>query len=511
MHDSHQTVSLPLVLSNLRRHRVVVVMTVLLAVGVSLALSAAADPRYTAKSVVGFNDESADLQALGTPASPNFQPDKLAAAQAERITRPDVIARVRERVRTDMTANEIQDAVSTQVEAASNLVSITVEADSAELAAALANGFAAAIRADTRDRSVQRYTAAARVARRKARKLKGQSNLARRVILEDQASRLLTLATLARPVDVVRTAEPPSSPSSPKPVRNAILAGLIGLILGVGIAFFRETLDRRLREPADVEEALGLPVVGVVPTAALGGTPLLTAKGKEPTEIDVEPFKILRTNVGYLSMDDTVRVVAVTSPLPEEGKSTVAVGLAWAEAKAGRRTLLVDCDLRRPTIAGRLGFASRPGLSDYLVGDAAPADVLTTVELGTSSFSNGAAGAQLTCIPAGRSVETHAELLASPRFREFLAQVSQVYDRVVLDTAPLLPVSDTLGLLPHVDAILLCTRIGQTTRDEALAARTALEHLPTKATGLVITAADRGSRPYYVGSYAYDRVAQEVG
>jgi succinoglycan biosynthesis transport protein ExoP len=507
MHDATQSVSLPNIFALLRRHLLLITLTVMLAVGASLGLSAATDPTYSASSQVGFNDDSADLQALGIPASPSFQPDKEAAAQAERITRPDVISQVRKDLRIKLTVDEIQSAIKTQVEVASNLVSIKAEADTGELAAALANRFAAVIRDDSADRSKARYRAVATTSKRRAAKLKGEKNAARRAVYEDQANRLLALADFAKPVDIVRSATVPDAPSSPKPVRNAVLAGLLGAMLGIGLAFLRQAFDRRLREQADVEQHIDAPVLGFLRTAALGKTPLPVGDRKRLTkDEDIEPFRILRTNIAFLAGDRSVKTVLVTSPLPEEGKSTVATGLAWAEAMTGRRTLLVDCDLRRPTVASRLGLDTSPGLSDFLVGDAEPGDILRTVDTGTGG---GGDVPQLVCITAGRPVANHAELLESDRFRAFLEQVGEVYDRVILDSAPLLPVSDTLALLPQIDGILLCLRLGQTTRDEALAARATFEHFPTKPVGLVLTAADTGTSPYYVGSYAYSRPAAE--
>jgi capsular exopolysaccharide synthesis family protein len=506
MHDANQSVSLPNIFALLRRHLLLITLTVMLAVGASLGLSAATNPTYSASSQVGFNDDSADLQALGIPASPSFQPDKEAAAQAERITRPDVIDEVRKDLRIKLTTDEIQSAITTQVEVASNLVSINAEAETGELAASLANRFAAAIRDDSASRSKARYRAVAKTSQKRAAKLKGDKNAGRRAVYEDQAARLLALAAFAKPVDIVRSATVPSAPSSPKPVRNAVLAGLLGAMLGIGLAFLRQAFDRRLREQRDVEDHIDAPVLGFLRTAALGKTPLPAGGKKRLTkDEDIEPFRILRTNIAFLAGDRSVKTVLVTSPLPEEGKSTVAAGLAWAEAMTGRRTLLVDCDLRRPTVASRLGIDTVPGLADFLVGDAEPGDILRTVDIGTSRGD----APQLVCIPAGSPVPNHAELLESDRFRGFLEQVSQVYDRVILDSAPLLPVSDTLALLPQIDGILLCLRLGQTTRDEALAARATFDHFPTKPVGLVLTAADTGTSPYYVGSYAYSRPAAE--
>lgn len=495
MNDASTSITLPALYAVVRRNAAIILFTIGLAVGTSVALSAATDPVYEARSAVAFNDNSADLQALGIPASPDFQPDKAAAAQAERITRPDVIAEVRRTLRVDLSVQEIQDSVSTQVDPASNLVSIIVEAPTADLAARLANGLAAAVRDDATDRVKARYREGGRAAQRRANRLKGDRNLARRAVFEDQAARLLALASFATPVDVVRTAEVPEGPSSPKPVRNGVLAALLGAILGAGLVFLRQTFDRRLREVDEVREQIDLPIAGFLTTRALGHVAFPGSGDKKPKEQDTEAFRILRTNVGFLDPAGPPKVVLVTSPLPEEGKSTTASGLAWAEAVASRATLLVDCDLRRPTVAKRLGLPASPGLTEFLAGEAEPADILHTVDAGD--------GAKLVVITAGGHTSNHAEMLVSERFREFLAQVSDVYDRIVLDSAPLLPVSDTIGLLPQVDAVLLCLRLGQTTRDDATAARNALDRFPDATVGMVLTAADKSQRPYYAGSYAY--------
>lgn len=492
------SVSLPAVLAVLRRHRLLIVLTVLLAVSISLIISATTDPAYKADSVISFNDQSNDLQVLGTPAAPNFEPAKQAAAQAERITRADVTDRVRRRLGESKSTGDLQDSISTEVQADSNLITITAEGSSGGDAAELANAFAAAVRDDTTQGTRSRYRAAAEGAQRRADRLKGVKNAARRAVFEDQASRLQALATLSKPVDIVRAAQPPADPSSPRPVRNALLAAVIGLILGIGIAFLRHVLDVRLRDPDDVEDAVDLPVVGLLRTKALGQVPLGMNGGSPPGEEDVEPYRILRTNIAFLSSDTDIRLTLVTSPLPEEGKSTVAAGLAWAEAAMGRRALLIECDLRRPTIAARLGVTPAPGLSDYLLGEATPSEILRTLP---AAESGEAPAQELVCIPAGRPVPNHAKLLESARFRSLLADVRGVYDRVVLDTPPLLSLSDTLALLPQVEGILVCLRLGQTTKHEALAAKTVLERFPKKPVGVVLTGADKRSTPYYAGYY----------
>jgi Mrp family chromosome partitioning ATPase len=305
------------------------------------------------------------------------------------------------------------------------------------------------------------------------------------------------------------SASVPSSPSSPKPVLVAVVAGIAGLLLGLIIAALREAFDRRLRGPKQIEADLGLPIVGHVREDALGSSPGST-NGKPPiTELDLEAFRILRTNLEFMTPGKSIKTIAVTSALPEEGKTTVATSLAFALAVAGRRTLLVECDLRRPMLSQRLGVARSPGLTDFLAGTAQPQDVVRALRVGLRrNGGNGAnaadgvnTGGGLACISAGTRTERPTELFGSEEFRQFVAEVRDVYDTVIFDTAPLLPVADTLQMLPAMDAVLVCLRASRTTRDQAIAARSALGRLPERPAGVVLTGAR--DRHDYSGYYPY--------
>jgi Mrp family chromosome partitioning ATPase len=166
-------------------------------------------------------------------------------------------------------------------------------------------------------------------------------------------------------------------------------------------------------------------------------------------------------------------------------------------AVAGRRTLLVECDFRRSVLASRFGVDPAPGLSDYVAGGLKPDEVLRTVEVEGREAVD-----VLPLIPAGEDVFQPTELIASQRFKQFVQKVTRAYDLVVFDSAPLLPVGDTLELLPQMDAVLLCVRLEQTTRDQTRAAKQALDHLGDKPTGLVITGLHRGGPDDYYGYYS---------
>ncbi|MDO9407672.1 polysaccharide biosynthesis tyrosine autokinase [Patulibacter sp.] len=496
MDESPNSVPLREYLDVLRRQRALIIGIVIVALVASVVFSLTRQVTYTAVAKVGFNDQSQDLQALGTPAAPAATPEKAAAAQATTITGAEVAERVRAKLRLTTPASELQSKIQAVVEPASNLVDITAEAGTAQLATDLANAFAAESRDLIAQQTSARYTAAARDLQRTAARLGDGADAVTQATYLQQITRLQGLARLARPVDVVEAAERPDSPTSPRPVRNGVLALVLGLVLALVAVFLRQALDRRIRDVADVRGLVDRPVLGTIKGDALGKSPSATGGKEALSDEHLEAFRILRTNVGFQLADARAQVVVVTSPLPEEGKSTVSTFLAHVEAASGRRTLLVDCDLRRPTVASRFGLQAEPGLSDYLQGLAEPEDIIQTVP-------GGAQGGELVCIAAGRSVPDPAVLLASERFRTFVAEVSAAYDYVVIDTPPLLPVGDTLEIVPHAAAVLLCLRRGQTTRDQAAAAVEVLGRLPDRPTGIVLTDARDEGFAYYAYSHAY--------
>jgi len=249
----------------------------------------------------------------------------------------------------------------------------------------------------------------------------------------------------------------------------------------------RDSVDTRLRSSAQIKQVADLPVLGRVRGDSLGH--VAGAGADDGQALGLESFRILRTNLEFLARDAPVKTILVTSAVAEEGKTTVASSLAYASAMVGKSTLLVDCDLRHPTVASRLGIEGRPGFTDCLTGRADRADVVRPVAVAGSE--NGAyAGLQiqpLYCIAAGTPHAHPAELLSSKRLISFLEEVSDAYDTVIIDSAPLLPVADTLELLPNVDCVLLCARASVSTRNQLTAVRETLSQFPDTLTRLVIT------------------------
>jgi succinoglycan biosynthesis transport protein ExoP len=495
----------------LNRQRVVIVITTLVALGAAIGYSILKSPVYQATADLQFVDQQQDLSELGLPVGFNGQdPAKQVAQDAEKVTSAEVVQGVANDVDTDLSSSEIKNSVKTAVNPDNNLVSLTVRAGSAKEASDLANAFATETKRVLTDSERGRMRRTAKDLERSV-KDEPDGSIAKVSALQS-AARLRSIATLARPVEITSPATEPSGPVTPKPVRDGILALFLGLVFGTLLAFLRDSLDRRLTDPHDVQRQLQIPMVGYVEADSLGGIGFSRNGSARESQHGLEPFRILRSNTEFLAGDRPLRTLAVTSPVAEEGKSSVAAGLATAVALAGKRVLLVECDLRRPVFADRFDIAEAPGLSDWATGSAKPPEVVQPVPIGRSNnngqeaWREGEEGESLapslTVISAGTFSHNPAELLASERFAGFVEQVKEVYDLVVLDCAPLLPVGDALEVLPQADAALLCIRLNQTTREQALAAKAALEHLPERPIGLVLTGVRPGREGYYYGYYS---------
>jgi receptor protein-tyrosine kinase len=332
--------------------------------------------------------------------------------------------------------------------------------------------------------------------------------------LQTDAGHLSTFAKVVTVAQVVSRAGLPSAPSGPHVATNVILGLVVGLLLGLLVTWFLESFDRRLRRPDETSELLGLPVLGAVPAGMLGKSP--ASGDKQP--LSITAFRMLRTNVRFLAknLEDAPRVVLVTSAIAEEGKTTVAMGLALAGASGGLNTLLIEADVHRPVHADRLGLNASPGLADYLTGGVPPEQILQVhpfVDAAAATPQNGASSngrsSKLTCITAGDTGHFGGEALSSKRFAEMIAEVRQVYDLVVIDSAPLLAVPETSEMVTFVDAMVFCVRLGKTTTEHARAARAALDRLPTRLVGLVLTDLEADAGGYYGYAYGYGDAERE--
>jgi capsular exopolysaccharide synthesis family protein len=497
-----------------RERRVLVVLVTLLFVGCAVAYSIRQDPVYSAEAALEFQSANVESSLIGETSDAGGEtPEQRAAANANTITRPEVLERAKKILGGPGGAGALAGVIAARPEARTQLVIVEGLGSTGKAAARVANAAAQAAVEVTREETRDRYEKAADAQRRVLKELprKRAANF-QRIQLQQDIARLDQLARISDPASVRREAGVPSKPIKPKPVRTTLLGLIIGLTLGLVAAFVRDSLDRRFKSSREITEEMHLPLLGHVPEEVLGRALANGAKDRKAlSDADLEGFRILRTNIEFLDVDEPPKVVLVTSALPEEGKSTISSGLATAYAAAGKKTLVVECDLRRPTLAGRLGLRTGPGLTDYLAGRATPPEVLQTIALPSQSSNGGGPDdshpVPLVAIVAGSPAPQPAELLRSKKARAFFDQVREAYDVVIVDSCPLLSVVDTLELLPITDAVVVCVRASKTTRDQARAAKAALAHFPERPTGVVVTGIrardEAGAYGYYSYGYVY--------
>jgi capsular exopolysaccharide synthesis family protein len=479
---------------------VLIAAVTLLFGGIALILSLRADPSYQAEATLRFQEPSEVIDEAGGGVAPRETTQERAALGAEAVTSPPVFAAVGRELGGPLGAS-----VSATTDPNANLVLVQASGSEPRRVARVANAFARNTREVLRRRfrrSVDTQLRAIRPDVERIQRLGEPTVVAKQLEL---LARLRALRRLGEPVELLRPAVVPAQPTTPRKLRNTLLGLLAGLTFGLVAAFVRDSLDRRLRGTQEMSEAASLPVIGRLREEALGKLPL---PGSGAAGVDFEAIRILRANLEFLDVDRRPAKVLVTSPLPEEGKSTVAAALAVAAGLAGQRVLLLECDLRRPVIAQRLGLRRAPGLTDYLAGQAAAADVIQTLSVGGGISRNGDEASSIAFIAAGSEAPRPTELLASDTFTEFIAVVGRSYDCVVLDSSPLLPVADTLELVACVDRVVMCARARHTTRDELRAAGEALDRLPSPPAGLIVTGLRRGDELDY--DYYARRSADEA-
>ncbi|SCF44021.1 capsular exopolysaccharide family [Micromonospora matsumotoense] len=298
-------------------------------------------------------------------------------------------------------------------------------------------------------------------------------------------------------IEVVGGPRVSSSPVSPQPNRNLALGVLVGLLLGVALAVLRGMVDVRLRDAAGLQRATGSPLLGDIPfDPGAKAAPLIV--GEAATSARAEAVRKLRTNLRFVDVHEPARVIAVTSALQGEGKTTLSCNLAIALAEAGWRVLLVDADLRRPKVADYLGVDGGVGLTDVLVGDVQVGDVVQ--RWGDKS---------LLVLPSGSTPPNPSELLGSKAMADLLLSLRESADIVVIDTAPLLAVTDGVVVAVQADGALLVTQQGRTSRAQAAAAARSLHSVSVRLLGCVLNMAKVARADAY--QYEAYRIATTAG
>lgn len=299
-------------------------------------------------------------------------------------------------------------------------------------------------------------------------------------------------------IRVIDHAEVPRRPVSPRRPFNMLLGFLGGLMLATGLVFFFEYLDNRIRTPDEIKTHLGLPHLGMLPRLdprAMNGAYPLICNGV-PANFS-EAFRALRTNVLFSTAQEGSKSIVVTSTGPGEGKSLVAANMAVALAQSGQRVLLIDADLRKPKVHEALGISQEPGLSNLLVGRSKASETVRKTSV-----------PGLWVLPAGRTPPNPAELVGSARLRDFIVSLGEHFDWILIDSPPVMAVTDASLLAHHATGVLFVVGAEMTSRHAASRALDQLEQVNARFVGAVLNRVDLDRNPYYYSQYYRREYAQ---
>jgi len=495
------------------------VASTLLAGVVAYAVSKQIAPTYKSTTTILVNEapstRSADYTAI-------LASERLADTYAAMMVKLPVLQGVIERLdaNSSLTPEQIRGKIQITPLNNTQLINVSVTDTDAERAAAIANALVLEFAEQNLSYQTSRFSASKQSLEEQlalvslqitqtenALEILGDppSNKAEKARLETiQTQNRQTYAYLLQSYETVRLAEAnsisgtvqveqaqPGVQVGPQVMRNTGLAMVVGLMLAVGVIFLIEALDDTIRSPADVEKALDLPILAMIAkysSAVEDDGPITTTQPRTPV---AEAFRSLRTNIQFASVDKPITTMLVTSPSPSDGKSTVAVNLAIVLAQSGRRVTLADADLRRPRVHKLVKVPNRRGFSDLFVQSPIELDGV----LQETPFPN------FYALPSGSLPPNPSELLGSEKMSEILDAVRERTDMVILDTPPVLAVTDACVLAQRVDGVLLVIKPGVTKLAAARQAVELLRRVGANILGVVLNEVKIGRSRYYYYHY----------
>jgi Mrp family chromosome partitioning ATPase/capsular polysaccharide biosynthesis protein len=508
-------------LAILRRRKWIVAIPPVIAAVLAFVVSSTHSPVYRAEAQI-LVDRTNLLSTITQVGDPSLgDPTRFLNTQADIARSPELAGRVGAEL--GMSAGRVLAETNVTPSADADVLSVAAEDGSSGTAVRLANTFARQFTDFTRDRSTARIDDAlvSLRARLKSLAAHGQAGSPEYDQLAQQQSQLEVLGKLLAGNTIVLQRADNAGKVRPRPKRQALLAGLLGLVLGLALAFLAEALDRHVRSEHELDDALDLPLLARIPKP-----PRKLQKAnelvmlKEPGSVQAETFRKLRTSFEFVNPDGGARTIMVTSAVAKEGKSTTVANLAVALARAGRKVLLVDLDLRAPFLSRLFHVGGRPGITDVALKRAPLEQALRPIALvpmrssvdqlikeNGASPSNGNAPLEglLHLLPAGSLPPSADEMLEDPRLIAVLDKVAEQFEIVLIDAPPLLAFGDAMILSGHVDALFAVARLGRVQRPILHEFARQLRACRAKPLGYVVTGVEHSeSYRYMYEGYAYD-------
>jgi succinoglycan biosynthesis transport protein ExoP len=501
-----------------RERKWVLIATLIIVVGAVLAYSLLKTPTYRATASIARVTVNFDEILFGSAVFSSDAARQLDTA-ANLVKEYGVAQKVQQDLKSARSVESLIRSVSATALANTDIMRISVVGSDPQEATDVANSFATQF-IQYRLEANQAILAAAD--QRVLAQL-NQMTAAERASEEGKAltqfrNQLQNLsATQTGGFEITQEAILPVSPISPRPVRDTGFAFAGGLILGILLAFLVDYIDRRIKNEETMEEEFGLPVLASVPRVGHGWS---SNHGRSPKDLIgfasadspfLEAYRTLRSNLKFYQLEHRTQTLLVTSGLAQEGKTVTAINLCLSLALSGARVILLEADLRRPMIDQYLDLDTRLGVSSFLAGTSGFGDSLQVVRVPDfvpdprlqAKGQNKGATMQpaLLCMTSGPLPPNPAELLGSPRMKELIETAAGHAEYVIIDTPPILLVSDALNLAGYTNGVIIASKMRGTTSDDARNVRTLLERSGCRALGIVVNGVSKSRGGSYRAHY----------
>jgi Mrp family chromosome partitioning ATPase/capsular polysaccharide biosynthesis protein len=499
-----------------RRKWIVIAMVVIVPI-CAVLLAKRHHVTYSATATVALREGDLAATVSGIQDTSFFaDPSRLVQTQIALAEAPAVAQAVLKRAGVkSLTPGELLAETAISPSSYSDILYFTIRNRDPQLAMRLASAYAQQYTVFRKQYDTASYTQARASILKRAAQLDATGDRTDADALRAKATQLDTFAELQGNNAVVANLAQGASRIAPSLKREAAIGLALGLVLGVGLALLRDAFDTRVRGPEDITRRTNLPLLARVPPP-----PRKLERADElvmveqPTSVEAESFRMLRTNVEFASLNHDVRAIMITSAVEEEGKSTTVANLAVAHARAGKRVALVDLDLRRPRLDKFFKLPIQPGLTNVVLGHASLSEVTAHVALtggavpGAQANGNGNGNSEehmpieglLDVIPSGTIPPDPGEFVSSPGLARLLETLKTRYDLVLIDTPPILRVGDALTLASKVSAVVVITKLPGMKRAILAELKRQLDTFPTPTLGFVVTG-HASSEGYHAGYY----------
>jgi non-specific protein-tyrosine kinase len=505
----------------LRERKWWAILTVVIVTATAIIASLLMTPIYQATATLLVKERPVPAALFGEYSPEvSIQPERNLQTHVKLLGLRPLAESVIQKLGLKVTPEEFLKMVKIEPLRQTNLINISVEHTDPALAASIANEMANQYITWSKETNLRELTQAREEIRAKLEETKSELEVVSREIAEIRAgggtvsrekeARLEMLNNLylilsekyeglrineamqEGGVELVSAAIVPDEPVKPRIKQNAILALVVGLMLGVGLAFFIEFLDNTIKTSQDVEKYLGLAALVRIPAHPRGKEDHQLVTLEDPMSPTSEAYKLLRASLQFLNYDGSLKSIVISSPLRGEGKTFVAANLAVALAQAGKRVILLGCDMRKPVLHRCFGISNKSGLTNVLTGQST-----LEAELRPTSEDN------LRVLDCGPIPPNPSELLSSSAMERVLKEAEQMADVVLIDTPPVLAVSDAIFLAEKADGTLLVVESGVVRRELAQEAKKRFEAVGKRLLGVVLNKVKVGGLGNYYNYYYY--------